>query len=139
MKRNRFERYGDRSSAVFGQEYYLSVIKNVTWRRQITKFRVSNHKLLIETGRHKNMNLSARTCPVCDLNEIEDESHFLLSCPKYATHRNKLMTVVIDNSLYFNNLSPEDQLIWLMSNQEKEIVLAITEFVVNSMMTRFPC
>ena len=52
---------GDRSKlrtyAVFkkdlGFEKYLTDIKNIHTRINVTKFRLSNHKLMIETGRHK--------------------------------------------------------------------------------------
>ena len=38
-----------------GFEKYLSEIKNTTIRIQISKFRLSNHKLMIETRRHKKL------------------------------------------------------------------------------------
>ena len=41
--------------SVIGMEEYLTEIKNVSIRIQITKFRISNHKLMIETGRHQDI------------------------------------------------------------------------------------
>ena len=38
-----------------GLENYLTKITNPAFRRAVTKFRLSNHKLNIETGRHKNI------------------------------------------------------------------------------------
>ena len=46
-------------------EAYLKVIKNVKDRTSLSKFRLSNHKLLIETGRHENLNKEDRICPFC--------------------------------------------------------------------------
>lgn len=44
------------------------------------KFRISNHKLNIETGRYEKISRFDRIYPVCG---IEDEIHFLFNCPKY--------------------------------------------------------
>ena len=38
-----------------GFEKYLIEIKNPALRTEITKFRLSNHSLMIETGRYKNI------------------------------------------------------------------------------------
>ena len=42
-----------------------------------SKLRLSAHNFAIERGRH------------CDINEIEDEFHFVIVCPKYTYLRNK--------------------------------------------------
>ena len=65
---------------VKGREKYLSEIRNISIRQQVTKFRLSNHKLAIETGRHEGVERDERVCPFCP-NEVEDEVHFLLKCP----------------------------------------------------------
>ena len=58
---NSFENINSNSSklrtyAIFkesiGCEKYLSDVKNVAVRNQVTKFRLSNHRLMIEVGRH---------------------------------------------------------------------------------------
>ena len=54
-------------------------MKNVSIRQHVTKFRLSNHRLAIETGRHDGTAPEARYCPFCP-NEIEDEAHFLFKC-----------------------------------------------------------
>ena len=53
----------------------------------LAKFRCSNHSLLIETGRHCNIELAERKCSLCG--KIEDEIHFSVECPRYDTTRNK--------------------------------------------------
>ena len=68
-------------------EPYLSKISNPQVRRELTKFRISAHKLMIEVGRHGNINLDERICTVCPMQEIEDELHSLLRCSHYATER----------------------------------------------------
>lgn len=52
------------------------------------KIRVSNSKLLIERGRHLNIQLENRLCPLCRT-EIEDEFHFTINCPELTSLRNE--------------------------------------------------
>ena len=35
----------------------------------------------IELGRHNNIPRNERKCTLCNLNDIEDEFHFVLKCP----------------------------------------------------------
>ena len=57
-----------RSYALFkrelGMENYLHVIKNVEIGTQLTKFRISDHNLMIEKGKHEGLHKSNR-CPFC--------------------------------------------------------------------------
>ena len=47
----------------------------------ITRFRVSAHTLLIEKSRYHNTERDKRLCQMCDMNDVEDEYHFILKCP----------------------------------------------------------
>ena len=67
-------------------EPYLSEIKNVKDRKTFSKFRLSNHPLMIEKGRHRNIDKELRFCPFCT-DKIEDEIHFLLQCKNFAVNR----------------------------------------------------
>ena len=50
----------------------------------MTKLRLSNHRLAIETGRYVRpyKKPTERICPLCK-KEAEDEKHFLVSCLGY--------------------------------------------------------
>ena len=63
-----------------------------------SKFRPSSHDLNIETGRHWHFESSKRKCSVCDTNDIEDEFHFILTCPLYENIRK-----VYINMYYYRN------------------------------------
>ena len=63
---------------------YLSKAIDFKYRKEITKFRISNHRLNIEVGRYKNVVRQLRVCTLCDHNNIEDEFHFILKCPFYS-------------------------------------------------------
>ena len=56
--------------------------------------------MAIERGRHQNVERRLRKCIYCDVNEIEDEFHFVIVCPKYTYLRNKYI-----NKYYTNRLS----------------------------------
>ncbi len=55
----------------------------------LTRYRLSRHKLMIETGRHRQTWLppEQRLCSHCDLNQMETELHFLTECSKYTDIR----------------------------------------------------
>ena len=71
----------------FEQSSYLRSMENTKYRNTLAKFRLSSHKLNIEVGRHNNIPRNERKCTLCNLNDIEDEFHFLLKCPLYTTFR----------------------------------------------------
>ena len=85
----------------FKREPYFENVKNLKDRISLTKFRLSNHNLMIEKGRHLKLPISERKCPFCL--SIEDEKHFLLDCHVYVPLRNELITTV-ENTLHLVNL-----------------------------------
>ena len=73
-------------------EDYLHQVTNTRHRIALTKLRLSNHKLAIETGRYSRpfKKPAERTCPICKI-EMEDESHFLNICSAYQEERCSLL------------------------------------------------
>ena len=51
---------------------YLEKLTNIKYRKAISKIRLSSHYLNIEIGRHRQIERNDRTCPFCDLNELEN-------------------------------------------------------------------
>lgn len=82
-----------RSYAIFKhnfiREKYLDVIHEYKFRHALSRFRISSHRLNIETGRYTNTPLNERVCIQCNMNQIESEFHFLLVCPKYRDLRTR--------------------------------------------------
>ena len=91
-----------------GFETYLAKIKNPNIRIEMTKFRLSNHNLMIETGRHKHIPRESRFCPFCR-NMVETELHFLLLCPIYTVLRNKMLDHIIVLSPSFVSYTNEEK------------------------------
>jgi len=65
-------------------EKYLILLPSQL-RVKFTHFRVSNHMLPIERGRHYNIPRGERLCEIC--NRLGDEYHYLFECVKFKTER----------------------------------------------------
>lgn len=53
------------------------------------KFRLSAHKLAIESGRYHSTSRNNRFCNACNTDVVEDEIHFLFHCEAYSQLRIK--------------------------------------------------
>ena len=71
-------------------------LNEVRPRRQLwalTQFRLGLAPLAIETGRHRQLPIEDRICPVCGA-ETECEVHFMMKCCVYDELRRRLLAVV---------------------------------------------
>ena len=93
-----------------GWEGYLDEVKNFSRRRVITKIRLSNHRLMIEKGRHENLQRVDRVCPFCTQRVVEDEPHFIFDCPTYSHLRAQLYLAIEEIFPLFNLLPIADKL-----------------------------
>ena len=97
-----------------GFENYLNQITSVVDRIAMTKFRLSNHSLMIEKGRHLGIDKNARFCKFCD-HEIEDEIHFLINCKTFDVLRRKLFETANLGIYYFYRLTDAAKLVALLN------------------------
>ena len=77
-----------------------------------------------------------RICLHCTLNEVEDESLMLFKCPIYETERAKLLIYIQDNCKYFEHLSPNNKLIWLLSSEDTLLSNKLAVFLNKSFEIR---
>ena len=77
----------------FRKEIYIDTLPFKD-RQRISKLLCSNHNLEIEKGRHTNpITVKAlRICKMCTSGAIEDEDHFLNTCPAYTKLRDNILT-----------------------------------------------
>ena len=99
-----------------GLEPYLQYPMKIQYRIMLSKFRLSNHVLLIEKGRHVKIDRSQRFCPICP-NTIETEHHFLLNCQTYSIGRNNLFCELAPMVPQLNTLSEKEKFVELMTNE----------------------
>ena len=54
----------------------------------LCKFRITNHKLPIETGRWNIIDSVNRICTKCDNITIGDDYHYIMECEHFSNFRN---------------------------------------------------
>ena len=78
----------------FEPELYLKCVTIRKHRVALSKLRLSNHALKIETGRHQGIEVANIICPMC-MNQgnvvLEDEFHFIMCCPTYDVLRHNYL------------------------------------------------
>ena len=103
----------------------------------MTKFRLSNHQLMIEKGRHISMNKKDRICPICkDKDIIEDEIHFILLCPLYSQERDAFYTDIQLNRNMITTASHIEVFCILMNLNEQHHLEKLGEFIYSSFNKR---
>ena len=113
-------------------EKYLQVINNYFIRRQLTRFRISNHQLLIEEGRHRGIDAIDRKCKFCNMNCVENEIHFLLVCPLYKSLRCKYILIPEHLGFY----QSDNNFIKIMSSENEKVIQNLALFVYKAFQLR---
>ena len=103
-----------------GKEHYLDCIRNPSIRKTISKFRLSNHTLIIEKGRHLNIPKEQRFCPFCK-DKLECELHFLINCPFYKTLRCRILHPLINITTNYNIMADIEKFQYLLSEENIQI------------------
>ena len=116
------------------EEKYLTVIPNKIKRRSLTKFRLSAHNLNIERLRYttksqKRIPPEERLCLLCNLQETEDEQHFLAVCPNYSMLREKLFMTCENEAPKFKDLNVKEKFYWIMTAESLNILDALIKFI----------
>ena len=120
----------------FRLETYLLEVKCRSDRISIARFRTSSHILRIETDRYKRPKppVEDRTCIYCNNGQIDDESHFLLSCRSNSFER----------SIFFQSIAHEvditqsinDLFISIMSNKTAHVMSKLGHYLKISFENR---
>ncbi len=118
---------------IFHREEYL-VQQNVINRKNTSRLRMSCHKLEIEAGRYSSknkirINSEDRICRNCNIDEIEDECHFICVCSKYQNERDKLFNYMEEYCLDFKDLNGFKKYVAVMSCQDKKIIKTLGEYI----------
>ena len=120
-------------------EHYmkLNLPRNVS--TAIAKVRLSAHDLEIERGRRtkpKPTPVHERLCKFCNLNSVEDEIHFVTTCPFYNVERCKLFELYGFKNPVINTYSEKEIFVFLFKNQERHKLLELGKFLENSFIKR---
>ena len=100
----------------------------------MSKFRLSNHKLMIEKGRHRNLDKTMRICPFCSA--VEDEIHFLLKCKPFRYLRADLLSNV-ESALNIRNLrQTDDRVLFKLLMENENISKMVAKYLTKSLDLR---
>ena len=129
-KQNKLRTYALFKSSFAIENYVLNQRK--AKRRQFTKLRISSHHLDVETGRYTRpiTPRHLRICKNCNLEEIGDEFHFLLKCPKFQQQRQELFYELSEICEIRNNLDHNTMIkIMHYGHGDIEVASLVCEFV----------
>ena len=118
-------------------EPHLDLHLNLKYKIAIPRFRLSNHTLMIEKGRHKPIKIDKkeRKCYFCK-NKIENEEHFMIECPLYTPFRRVLENICSEMYPRYKNLTGEQKFIFLMSNENENIIRKLGKYISESFIVR---
>ena len=112
---------------------------NSDHKRTLSKLKIGNHDLKIETGRHTTPKTPThlRICTFCTENTIEDELHFILSCTHYTTERNKLYHQ-LDNKYnhQFSNFDNSNKIKFLFNSVDPFVCNLFANFIFHATLKR---
>lgn len=92
------------AKSVIGMEKYLTEIRSLSERTYLSKLRLSNDRLCIESDRHKGVEAKFRFCPFCP-RHVETEIHFMLDCVIYSHIREDLFHKMTQTNQCFPHLT----------------------------------
>ena len=99
-------------------EKYVTLNLKRKERSLLAQFRCGILPLRIETGRYVGEKPAERLCKICNSNQIEDETHFLIYCPFYRVLRETLFSSI--DRVDFNELPDSDKTFILMNNLPRQ-------------------
>ena len=108
-------------------ENYICHYMHKRNRSLLSQFRLGILPLHIETGRYTNTPLENRICKQCELNEVEDEYHFLISCPIYACYRTVLFHNVLQIIPNFHTYIDREKFIIIVQRCQKYLASYLRE------------
>ena len=109
----------------FGLQSYISSNMNRHRRSLMAQFRLSILPITVETGRFRNIPLQDRKYTIWDLNEVENEKHFLCICPVYNDIKSTLYTKANTISSEFSTLNMSERFVFLMKYVWRDVSIFI--------------
>ena len=117
-----------------GTEGYVSSKMERYQRALVSKLRLGTLPINIELGRYKHQPVEERKCPNCP-EEIEDEKHFLLSCPLYREERRVLYQTFHEKTeIHLDDLT-HNEIFFLLLNITK-CIKNVSKFIKEALCKR---
>ena len=116
--------------STFQMSPYITLLQNIKYRNILAKLRLSSHNLQIESGRHLKIPRPDRKCILCNLNDIEDEFHFVLVCPFYSDLRAQFIPK------YYTKNPNMIKFIALLNIEKKSVLTKLAVFCIKAFERR---
>ncbi len=113
----------------FDVDPYLEAVNDRHTRKFLSFLRLSCHPLNIEYGRYKGIPKSDRLCKLCNLNTVEDEFHFLLSCPIYNDVRQKAFNNLRNEFISYNCIADLDKFKLMLQAPNSKIANIVCNYI----------
>ena len=113
--------------------------RNIAFRKEVTKLRISNHDLMIERGRYFSPKLprDERFCSTFSDNKIEDEKHCIIDCDFYNQERNALsLWFLTVKKTVFNQLDLNKKIEILFTNDDLQFLAIFSKHVFTCIKKR---
>ena len=107
-----------RSKDSFKLASHLNAIANRKKRSLFSKFRLGTFDLEVESQRKNKTPREERICKICDTKEIENEIHFLLTCPTLSKSREPYLDNLQLLNSSFQSMSSEAKLEYMFFNSQ---------------------
>ena len=116
----------------------ITVIKNPMFRQAMTRLRISNHTLFIESSCHTNPPIPAqeRLCTLCNLRDVEDEPHFLITCPRFLHLRHNMLATANSINSCFKYLSSKEKSIYILTSTNENLICCSAKYIYNATKLR---
>merc|ERR1712082_16415 len=105
---------------------YLTTTTDPKLRKTLTKYRIGDHSLAIETGRHRQTWIPRedRICTSCPQGEVETELHFLLHCDKYKEIRDSFFPKINQKYNEFETTTDTSALQYILGEKPECAIIA---------------
>jgi hypothetical protein len=112
---------------------YVKQCASKSARSFIAQIRSGVLPLKVEVGRFMQKKLEERNCDICKSDNIEDEMHFIFTCPMYEVLRKDFFTYVA--GLYNIDLMPNCDMLSIFMN-DKKVINRFGSFIRNCFYKR---
>jgi len=114
----------------YGHEHYLNILNVRKYRHAYAQLRSGFYELEIEKGHYNNTPIADRLCKNCNLDQVENELHFILICPMCDDLRRRYIAIDSINTPTVDNLYD------LMSNHNELIVKHLASYIYYALQRR---
>ena len=111
---------------------YLSDVKNVIIRANITKLRIGDIKLNYYTGLRLH---KSKTCKMCNSNAGETVEHFILNCTKYEEARSILIQKLSQLHMNFLVMNTVEKMKFIL-NIDNSAISVICNYLTDILKSR---